>query len=251
MCCPWPSAISCSDRASMHHYGLLHLLQLADSAFPVGMFAHSLGLETLVQEEWLGGAVNDLSSDPEQALYRLMTACVAIELGQTDLPILLAAFRGAVEPDLPAIVALHELARAAKPVREWREAGARSGQRLIAAVNDFAPTPLLTTVAEAIVGGPQMCVAFAVAAQQLGCAVEETAHAYAANACAGRLAAAVRLGVIGQRSMQRLVHRLKPHIIAAVDAAPTIPLEDIGGSVPMLEIAGMRHEFAEQRLFIS
>jgi urease accessory protein len=235
----------------MHRYGLLHLLQLADSAFPTGMFAHSFGLETLIQEEWLGGARHGLSLDPEQALFDLTSACLATELGHTDLPILFAAFGGAAEATIPTIATLHELACAAKPVREWREAGARSGQRLLAAVNDFAPTPFLMEAARAMDGGPQICVAFAVAAQQLGCAVEETAQAYAVSASTSRLAAAVRLGIIGQRSMQRLVHRLKPHVIAAVEAAATIRLEDIGGSVPILEIAGMRHEYAEQRLFIS
>jgi urease accessory protein UreF len=74
---------------------------------------------------------------------------------------------------------------------------------------------------------------------------------YTLQAVTAAAAAAVRLGLFGQRDAQWLIHALKPDGLAAVQNAISLPLADLGGSIALLEIAGMRHEFGEARLFAS
>jgi urease accessory protein len=228
---------------------LLHLLQLGDTAFPIGGFAHSTGIESLCQD----GALFDGRSplETEDAVTRLLQARLAIELAHADLPLLLRAHALAIRGAIEAIVELDSVAQSVRPVWEWREAGARMGRRMIDAVAEFAPTPLIAGLARERQRGPQLPIAFGVAAQQLGCADEPAAQAFAANYCSAQLNACVRLGLLGQRSVLRIVHGLKPDIVAAVEGATHVAIEKIGGSMPLLEIAGMRHQYAHERLFTS
>jgi urease accessory protein UreF len=94
-------------------------------------------------------------------------------------------------------------------------------------------------------------VAFGLVAACLGCRATDAALAYTLQGVMAAAAAAVRLGLFGQRDAQRLVHLLKPDMLAAIQEALVLPLSDLGGSIPLLEIAGMRHEFGDSRLFAS
>jgi len=230
---------------------LLDVLQLADSAFPTGAFAHSFGLESLVQEGWLLALSAGLG---EPALDRLLRARLAIELAGTDLPLLLAAHALAERQEVRGLLDLDALAAATRPVGEWRLGSARIGERLLLTVADFSPTPLLDALASAVVAagiGLQAPVAFGIAGAALNCGAEPAAQAYSATFISGQLAAAVRLGIIGQRAAQRLYHGLKGAILDAVRASANISLDDLGGSLPLLELAGMCHEHADGRLFAS
>jgi urease accessory protein len=147
------------------------------------------------------------------------------------------------------------LAAATRTVREWRLATEQAGQRLLGVVEDIVPDLLPVGLREwernALLPQPPLYLAFGLVAARLGCGAKEAALAYTLQAVMAATAAAVRLGLFGQRDAQRLIHLLKPEVLAAIQDAMTLPLADLGGSLPLFEIAGMRHEFAESRLFAS
>ena len=83
-----------------------------------------------------------------------------------------------------------------------------------------------------------------------GAGVEQEAiGAMAAHAFAtGLLGAALRLGLIGHVDGQRILAGLRP-LVAGILATPPPPVEDICSFTPEAEIAVLRHETADARLF--
>lgn len=224
---------------------LLDLLHIADSAFPVGAHAHSYGLETLVRR----GEVADAA-----ALRELLRAQLAVTLATTDLVALRWAHELAQAHDVAALARLDAELSALKAVREWREASLGTGRRLLATARSFLGATLLDEVASlANAGaiGPHHAPAYGLAGCCLGIDADDLASAFAFTAMVAQVSAAVRLIPLGQMAAQRTLHDLKADIDAAVRLSATHPRDDMGGSLPLLEIAGMLHEHAPARLFIS
>ena len=100
---------------------LLALLQLCDSMFPTGAFAHSYGLETYVQK----GLVSDAAG-----LQALLRAQLRQGLPTADLLICKEAVLARDDGDLERLRFLGELLSAAKPAAEARKASEEVGRRL-------------------------------------------------------------------------------------------------------------------------
>ncbi len=236
---------------------LLNLLHLADSAFPVGAHAHSYGLETLVTE----GAVTD--AETLRALLRLQLLAV---LARTDLVALRWAHDLAGTRDVTALRRLDAELSALKPVREWREGSSGAGRRLLATARGFltaspegeddgrdgeAVVDALARDADNAVVGPHHALAYGVVGHALGIDADALAQAYAFGAVSAAVSAAVRLIPLGQTAAQAALHALKGVVAEAARVSATHPRDDMGGGLPLLDIAGMRHERAPARLFIS
>jgi len=199
---------------------LLRLLQLADSAIPVGGAAHSFGLETLAAEgvlraEGVDGFLRDYLE----------------EAGGLDAIFVRRGWRG------DSVQAAREFA-ARKVARESREASFKLGRRFAELVNKLSGATLVET-------DLPYCVAFGVAGGGLGVPEHAAALAYLHHSVAGLVSACQRLMPLGQTAASRIVWNLKPAIARAS------MVQEVSCFTPLPEIASMRHGSLETRLFIS
>ncbi|MWP39483.1 urease accessory protein UreF [Rhodobacter sphaeroides] len=204
---------------------LLSLVQWLSPAFPTGAFAYSHGLEWAISE----GEVRDAAS-----VRRWIADVLAFGAGRTDAILLAHALRGH-DPE-----ALSDLARALAPaaerLRETEEQGAAFAATVAALTGrDLPPRPLP--------------VALGQAAAPLGLPVAEVLalmlHAFAANL----VSAAVRFVPLGQTEGQATLAALHPLIGEIAAESAEAPLDAIGSAALRGDLAAMRHETQEVRIF--
>ena len=204
--------------------GLLTLTQWLSPAFPVGSFAYSHGLEQAISD----GDVADAAG-----LQAWLTDILTLGAGRADAILLCAALRGEDEADLAA------LAEALAPSRErWQETRDQ-GAAFAAAVTatghpvDSMPFP----------------VAVGVAARALSLEPAQVAQLYLHAFTSNLVSAAVRFVPLGQSAGQGVLSALHPVIANVADEAAQATTDDITSAVPRADLAAMRHETLEVRIF--
>jgi len=222
---------------------LAFFLQLSDSAFPTGGYAHSYGLEEMARV----GIVTD-----EGSLLAFLRQQIRPSMERMELPLLRDAHAAAVAEDMPALFEIDALAGALKVPHELREASRRVGLRRLQTLLKLYPNSILSTLHEAIqrreAYGHHVTV-FACACSSLP--VKDAMTAYYYQTLAGFCSAALKLLRIGQEGTQRVLSACLSETAEVVAAALQVPSEDIGWFDPALDLASMRHEIANERLFIS
>lgn len=224
---------------------LLHLLQTTDALYPTGAYAHSHGLEGLVEM----GLVVDTSS-----LEAYLTEAFLPQLVHAELPWVLKAHEAAGRVDFEALCAMDQACRAQRATRELREASARIGGqrlRLAAAADSHAVLQHLARELEAGAFSAQAPVVAGAVAACAGVTAHDAATAHAYQAVSGQLGAAMKLIRLGQQGVQQILTRLLPALSSATAQAAELTLEQAGWFSPALDIASARHETAYTRLFIS
>ena len=218
------------------------LLQTADALFPTGAYAHSLGFEESVRL----GIVRD-----EDSLRAFLIEQIVPAQRQHELPWLRFAFDAA---DLGEICAIDREIGAWKLARETREASAQLGVRRLKALRAICDAPPLAEFERAIGEGRASghhLVVCALQARVASVPLEAALAAYFYQSLAAVCAAALKLIRIGQDGCQRTLRAALEDAEPTVRASLAVPREDAGWFNPLLEIAAMRHERADERLFIS
>jgi urease accessory protein len=219
----------------------LAALQLSDSFFPSGAYAHSGGLETLVAD----GEVRDAAG-----LRALLRTHLRERLSLADLPALLAAHAAAAAGDVPLLTEVDRALTAVKLAREERDGSSRVGRRVAIEAARLQPHPAL----EALAGGgspANAAVALGVAAFAFGIEAPEAALMACYTFGAGLVSAALRLMRLGHGEAQAVLRECRPDMELAVATAAEIPWKELRPCTPQLDVAGARHEGAEARLFAS
>ena len=211
----------------------LQLLQLADSALPIGTLAHSFGLESMVSEQHL--SLNTLfpyfSDLLEESLLLDAVYCRAAHAETADIPYLNQRFS------------------AVRLARESRMASLVLGKRFL----KLAAALELSAAFEKALAEDEMHipVAFGLACGVLAFEVEQSVMAYLHQSVLGLISALQRLMALGQVDASRLAWDLKPAILETVRKSAGFTVESAGSFCHLPELASMRHTVLTTRLFIS
>jgi urease accessory protein len=211
------------------HVHWLDIVQVLDSSFPTGAYVHSSGLESF-------------PSAPE-AVEAVLLLRVEQSLARLELVFVQQAYVG----DLVSLDVHYDSLQLA---REPREASAAIGTSLLRSAGEILPD---VRVREFLRNGPHRHhpLAFGAIAAACGMPVDLAMQTYAFGSLRAHVSAAQRLGWIGQREAQSILHRLKPSVRAAVQIAAELDLDLAGAFAPMWDVASMMHERADARLFAS
>lgn len=221
------------------------LLQISDSAFPRGAFAHSCGLETYVAE----GAIAK-ASELEEFIASVLRHGVAT----LDGVYLREAYLAKQVDDLPRVMALDAAYDAARPVKSLRDASRSVGRQFLRTARGFIEDPFLGELEERArrerTSG-HYPVALGCVAESLSLACEEGLESLCYGVVSGLVSAAVRLVPLGQTEGQRVISNLEGAVREAVETAMALSLEDAHSWGPGHEIRAMTHRRLHTRLFVS
>lgn len=223
------------------------LLQTTDSLYPTGAYAHSHGLEGLVQL----GVVHDRAT-----LRVFLLEFVLPALARTELPLAARAWEAAGETPaldwnrLRDLCFLGSALRGACELREASRAIARQRLDLAAKLRGGFSAEFN---ARAIAGDWPVpaCLATAIEGGALGAPLDAVLAAIIYSTAAGVIMASVKLLRIGQNACQALLVEALAETARLVAFARALDEAEIGAFNPWWDIAAARHETADFRLFIS
>ena len=225
--------------------GFLSALQLADSFFPTGMYAHSQGLEGLVRR----GLVSS-PSDVEEFLRNQFIWSVL----PSDGVALLNAHRFAIKGDLDTLVAIDHLLTALKLPSELRAVSVQVGHRLLDETTAFVSHRLHADYRAKVAGQGAPgngAVALGVVTCSLNIPEEPALLVFCHSHTTSVLGAALRLLPMTHVDAQGIQHRLHSLLVDQIQEIRERPWEEMMSFTPELDVAAMGHESDELRMFAS
>jgi urease accessory protein len=220
---------------------LQRLMTWLSPAFPVGAFAWSAGLETAIAERRVTHA---------DALRNWIEGSLAHGGLRADAILLAHAHRAVMgrvgEGPSATLVDLADLCLALTPAAERHKEMLLTGEAFATAARAW-PSEVYALLPEPC---PYPIAVGAIAAAH-GVGLEETLIAYLTSAVQSQASVAVRLVPLGQTDALAVIASLESRVALLALAATTASLDDIGGIAYAADIAQMRHETLEPRIFRS
>lgn len=224
---------------------LVALLHFADSAFPTGGYAHSLGLEAYCAAR----LVTDRAG-----LEAFLRSYLEGAAGPCDATAAVGALRALVAGDVAACAEIDRALEAMKVARELREASRQMGRqtlRIGAALTGDDRLGRYQADLEAGRVPGHHAVAFGLVAGALDWPAEDTAAALLYSSTAQLVGAALRLMRMGQLEGQQVLWGLGPLIERLAGEAARRDPGDLWSFAPGIEIQSIRHAALPARLFRS
>jgi len=226
-----------------------HLMQLADSFFPSGMFGMSGGLESLVKH----GKIRT-----DRDVLKFIRHQIHFQLAPCDCIVLSETMVAAQSNDISKIINIDNRFFSMKLVKEIRSASVRSGQQMLNCVmymlspnnkNKFVRKFQNTIESKQAVGTYPVCLGIAAHCLQISrqSAVRMMLYSYSISV----IGAALRLGIIQHLNSQWILMQLAEDINTLSKTIMRKTISDIWQLTPFTDILQMTHEHDDSRMFIT
>jgi urease accessory protein len=238
-----PTEAAPSPAGMDHDLALLGLLQLVSPALPIGAFAFSQGLESAFELGWVVD---------EESLGEWLEGVLDDGLTRCELPVLARLRQAWSGQDAEAIAEWDGWLAANRETAELAAEDSRLGASLARLLSGLGLLPSdASGEAPALPQGAGYVTVFAWAAQVRGVTPRQAMLGFAWAWLENQLAVACKALPLGHTAAQRLVERLRPALVAAVDEALALGDDELGPALPGLALASALHETQYSRLFRS
>jgi urease accessory protein len=216
---------------------LLHLLQFASPALPIGGYSYSQGLEAAIEQ----GLVTDAASARAWIASYLVDVVAA-----WDAPLLWRLMQAFTAGDAEAVALWSERFIASRDTFELRAESIQMGYSLVRLIAELGVADVAGLDDEVA-----LPTAFACAAAALGIPPAAALVAWLFSWAENQVLVCVKSVPLGQVAGQRLLLSLRRDIEQAAASAQAIPDEAMSNWAPGLSMLSMQHEVQHGRLYRS
>lgn len=219
--------------------GLMSILQICDSLFPVGAFTLSNGLETYVQK--------DIITSPqglEEYLHSYISVLPFNELGAA------AIAYSADEKTLCRLDEVYSAAKAPFEIRSGSEKVTRRFFKICTAEGESAAGHYRQLTEDGICKGHQ-CIAYGLYMHDSGISLSEGLAVYGYSICSAIVTNCVKLVPLSQLAGQKILNTAFELISQAAEKAVGTSIDDIGISGAGFDLRAMQHERLYSRQYMS
>lgn len=224
---------------------LLRLFQIHDSAFPIGSYTQSYGMETYIQEDLIR---------TKEDLIDYCTSFLFHNLVRGDAILIQAAYDAAKERDLAKLLELEQLCGAIKLAKESRDASVNLGRQFIRTVSPLGTDDFLAEWKERMESKEikgHYAILYGIYSATTGVSVHHAVLTYLFASLNGLVQNAVRAVPFGQNTGVQAMYALIDRVTEAAELVSTLTVDDLSNNALGIELASMKHEYLFSRLFIS
>ncbi len=209
------------------------VLQLVDSAFPSGGFAHSSGLEAAMRL----GEVDDLGAFVDAALW---------QAGRGALP-----FVASAHEDPSRLAELDALCDAMLLNAVANRASRAQGRAFAATCARVFDSSEIDDACRARTLRVHLAPAFGALARELDLSRRDALDVHLHGALRTITSAAVRLGLVGPNEAQRLVAARAALLDRIVETCGELRAEEAAQTAPILDLLAGAHDRLDAKMFVS
>lgn len=223
----------------------LALFQLCDSNFPTGAFSHSYGLETYIQENQVHN---------QETLSKWLDVYLNEQLVYSDGLASRLVFEALERDNFEQVWKIDRMLTVQSLPRETREGTQRMGERMLSLIESLYELPVLSEYRKRIKEKKSFghsAVVFTIVGHHLGVSKSTTTLYYLYSVLSSLVQNAVRAIPLGQTAGQKTIQEFQGALTEAAKKIQSLDEEEFGMTSPGLELAQMKHERVNIRIFMS